>query len=301
MAVPLTLTPGPAGDTALVVDPRCGFSLAIPGHPELRDPETGAGIPVHHARVAVADLGIELRYRLDDLPVPAPKPGLMAAAFAEAYARNRTAQEVQVAPADMTRLGAWGGAALAATLYPLRETDGGRDMEEILIALRAAGPAGTWAVHLTKRFQSAAMSPIDWSSWNSAVTASMLWDPEHPASELPRLFPDSDVLEPGFPLRLKPKWAERVDAMGKELVRYARPEQLADVYKKLARLAGGGEAPTTPVDDERRKIFTDYLGNVAPNDELWDILTAEFKGVATAHDMRGYVLFFHAALRAPYR
>ena len=291
------MTPGPSGETALLEDPRCGFSLALPGRPTLEDPT--AELPAHQARLLITDLGVHLRYRLDEVPMSPPQLGPIAIAFAQAYGINRSTGPVRVGSAEPAKVAVWGGGAFAASIYPLRVPDDGCDTEEVVVAMRAAPGGKSWAVYLTKRFASATMSPLDWTSFNSAVTGSLAWYPEAASRAVPQVWPDSAVVEDGLPLRLKPAWSERVAPAAEALGKVANPAELLELSNKLARLGAGGEPPTTAMTDERRQIYLDFIATASPNEALTRAVTQLFDGLTSAHDLRGWVLFVQRVCRHP--
>jgi hypothetical protein len=292
----LTSTPGTSAETMLFTDPRCGFSFAVPGHPSLHEADSAAGVPPHQARVVAGDLGVELRYRLDDGPYVPNRPEIIAAAFAEAYAKDRSAAPVNVQPADPRRLGAWGGAAWVTYLYPLRAPDGGLDVEEIFVGLReAAGAPGGWIVYLSKRFAARKVHPVDWQTFTTAVTGSLRWDPSGAERAVPVLLPPSAFFEPGLPLRLRKEWADRVDQTAAAIAGNLVPARVRELAQRIGLLAGGGDPPSMPVDAQRREAYRGVIGAEAPNPAVREILLAHAE-FATTHDVRGWVYFITAAL-----
>jgi hypothetical protein len=271
---------GESGDTVLFSDPSCGFSFAVPGHPALTD-----------AGIEVADLNAALGYRLVEGPLIANRPDIIAAAYAQAHVKDRSSRPMQVQPTDSGYMPAWGGSALCTVLYPLRAAEDGYDIEELVIALRSAeGKAGGWAVYLSARFSSGRTNPVDLASFTSAVNCSMRWEPGAPARAVPQLFPDSDILEPGLPLRLKPKWIERIAPTTAELARVVKPGEAAGLFGRLGMLAGGPEAPTTVVDDARQRAYRGVIHSLARSGVIAEHLLSQFE-VATVHDVRGWVMF----------
>jgi hypothetical protein len=299
---PIRLTAGASGDTALVEDARCGFSFAVPGHPVL-EPAPGGGAPrqgqagaetapAFDAALLVSDLGVRIRLRLDLLPMASPRPSALAAALAQTYAKNRTASEVHVTVADAARINLWGASGAASSLYTLPRTGGDDcDVEEVLALVRPSLPSNTWAVYLTKRFASRDLGGLQWAVFNAAVAGSIRWDPARPERAVPVLYPPSAIVGDGLPLRLTPEWAERVGAFAAELVQAASAPELAEIGKKLARLASGSDPPSERVDPARRDVYRQFLGSIAPSEDVRSLLARRLDDVHSAHDLRGYTLF----------
>src|SRR5262249_24316106 len=66
------------GETRAVVGRRCGFSVAVPGRPELLATDL-VPRPVRHAALRLGDASIEVGLRLDELPTEMAPASLLPA------------------------------------------------------------------------------------------------------------------------------------------------------------------------------------------------------------------------------
>jgi hypothetical protein len=245
---------GPAG-VSLYRDGRCGFSVAIPGHPRFVAP--GAEID---ASCRLRDVPITLHAcKLD------PHPG---ASLADAV--TALASDITAGSAEPLELGLRGVEAAAVAT---RRHDGG--VREVTVL--AGGPDdGTRAILiLMLDAEASAVDAATLATVRGAVIGSAGF--VRPARRaIPPLLPESPWLEAGLPLRL------RADAP-------ALPEVQdgAAVAERLLA-AGGRLPPERPLDEVTRARIADALAGASPE------LREAASRLSTVHDLRGLALALSA-------
>lgn len=274
------------GERGLYVDARCGYSQVFPGRPSLRPCEPRPGEPRADAEVAIADLPLVVRLRLDRMPAGLEARGV-AASLCQAFANNRSGAASQVSTASATQLAAWGAAGACSALYPLPGTD---EHEEVLVLARP-GDGATWAMVITKRFSSS-IPRVPQAAFTAAASAELRWRPGEPApARPPAVWPESTFLEPGVACDLLPQRVEAMEGLAAGLAG-AEPAALERVAERLAPLAlGASDAPASAVTDEMRATFARYLADVAEPAVVVELFARSLAEVHTAHDLRGLAIW----------
>lgn len=279
---PFQLRPdGNDDETALLVDPRCGFSQALPGHPGFARP-TAEG-PRHEARVVLEDVPVVVRYRLDPLPGGAT-PASLAVGLTMAYASTRAGHPRQITAADSDRLASWRVEGAASSTYPLKTAEPDGDHESVTFLVRAVGGA-THAMMIAQQFAIARVDPFIWNLFSSAAFAALDWNPEAPASVVPRLWPPSRFLRPGLSGALFPEQLARVDALRRRMV--FGPGEAEASRARLVALTCGSEPPAAPVDAAARRLYVNYLSDVIADEAAVGTVRELLDEVVHAHDLRG--------------
>jgi hypothetical protein len=108
-------------ETLCVVGEGIGFFQALPGHPfERTEPSRPGQLPCD-LTVMLADLGVQVRYRLAARPSGPEDPQLLAQALAYAYPKARSDKPGEPRSAPPQQLAAFGVDGAASVLYPLRD------------------------------------------------------------------------------------------------------------------------------------------------------------------------------------
>ena len=262
---------------------RCaetGFTQRIPGRTRLLNVQADEGEPRFDALVAVEELPIWLRYRVDER-LGDNDPTAYATAFVTSYAAARTDAELQPGVAMGARLDSWGVDGSASAIYPLRWKDrAGCDTEELHALVR-----GDRLVVVTKRFSSEALMPVRWALFNAAATSAIRWADD--ADELfgRPLWPPSQLLAPGCVPVLTQRGQVFVEQALEKLG--PLPDDLARFKERLHGLAVGGDPPWVVVTDEMRATFVRYLTEWVEREDVVELVRELLSTVHNGHDLRG--------------
>lgn len=278
-----------SGETGLLVDRDCGFSVAFPGHPHRTPILNHDDVPSHDARVMIKDIPVEIRMRVDKRPEGIQATPL-AIALAQTFAGNRTRSEIKVSPAQEKQRKLWTVEGAASTMYPLKTFDpSGADSEEVLVLVRE-----NHVVTLTKSFAGAFTDSTRWTLFNSACAGSIRWNPRKVAKQVPHLWPRSTFLDPGIQGTLPEIRRAEARALTTRLPR--SPELLKEAFPRLDTLIHGSEPPWDPFDEDLRTFVGRYLSEVFDRTAIRAYVEQEMARLQCAHDMRGLALILRKAL-----
>lgn len=272
---------GADGDeTRLVVHPRLGYALAIPGEPRLVTPT--AELPRYDAVLALAGSTVEVGLRMDEVQT-AIAPAELAPALALAYATSRSADpssaKLRVLDRKVLAPGANAGARVS---YALRG-DVPEAMEFLALTAKAAGPV-VHALHMTVRYRRGETTPFEWASLRSALLSHQSWIPGVLPSAT--IWPASTFAAPSVKLVLSA--AATAEAQAKaEAVGHVPADEVERIADLLLELAAGDDAPSTPMhtfvhDIAARRVAACVSSRVA------DVLLRNIADTATVHDLRAW-------------
>lgn len=278
-------TPASFDRHAQLFDPRCGFSVGIPGFPvDEREPAL-TGLPRHEIFLADDRDQIALLYQRDVIPA-GPQPGPLALALATAVVTNRGGDpaSVRAVPASWLQRFRAAGAAMAS--YQAKASG----LREDLLVLRQ----GESVVYLYK-LSSGATHPFRLKLYSVAVDNSICFvAPGDPAPAPPQLFPrDSDFLGWGLKLELV--------GFAEDLAERARDAPTADdarraLWTRLDQLLGGSEPHTQVVSEMERETLTTYLTDAVSDPVMQAVLRDGMARVKTAFDLRGLLFALRPAV-----
>lgn len=274
-------------ETLCVVGDEIGFFQALPGHPyEVIGPGQPDPLPCD-LLVAVADLGVQVRYRLARRPDGPDDPQALAQALAYTYPKARSPEPGEPRPAPAEQLARFGAEGAASILYPLRDGIArGFDSEETLVLVR-----GDRAIVVTKTFTRAKTDPIAWALFNQASAQSIVWDPAR-RPPVASVWPRSVFLEPGVHGVAKPE--PRAALLAALHASSTEPSTGSNDERALAealrRLFAGSEPLAQPVTPEMKHTYGDYLKASCDDRALWTVIDTGLALVENAYDLHGFAI-----------
>ena len=272
----------PELETLCVVGKAIGFFQALPGHPFERSAPGGPGQLPCDLMVMLADLGVQVRYRLAARPSGPDDPQLLAQALAYAYPKARSDQPDEPRPASAQQLMSFGVDGAASALYPLRDgVARGFDREETLALVRADR-----VVVITKTFASA-IDPIAWALFNHASTQSISWDPgrQRPVASV---WPRGVFLAPGVHGTARPEPRAQLQAALQASA--AGPDDKRALAAALRQLFGGSEPLAQPVTPQMKQTYADFLKATCNDRGLWAAIDVGLALVENAYDLHGLAI-----------
>lgn len=278
-------TPASFDRHAQIFDPRCGFSVAIPGFPVDERKPALSGLPRHEIFLADDRDQLALVYQRDVVPA-GPQPGPLALALATAVVTNRGGDPASVRAVPASWLQRFGAAGAATASYQAK-TSG---LREDLLVLRQ----GEAVVYLYK-LSSGSTHPFRLKLYSVAVDNSICFvAPGDPAPAPPQLFPrDSDFLGWGLKLELV--------GFAADLAERARAAPTVDderraLWTRLDQLLGGSEPHTQVVSEMERETLTTYLTDAVGDPAMQAVLRDGMARVKTAFDLRGLLFALRPAV-----
>jgi len=287
LAGPLSFSPIYDGETAIFHDRRIGFSHALPGFPHAMPVVGGTGEPACDALIGLRELPVSIRYMVDRPAVMAGSAGEYAARAAQAYAKNRTGQDVDVKPPRPEQLAMWGVEAAASARYELAQPDAfGADREDLLVLVR-----GGMAVALTFRYPDEAVDWLRGALLRSAARGNIRWTGQLAPGQI---WPASDFLERGLWGALTPHRKSLVEALAPSL-------ELSDgdrkaLEKLLSGIVSREEPPWLQLQRELLMTHAGALCNATTNTNLHQIIHQGLTEVRTMHDLRGFCVLIGQAI-----
>jgi hypothetical protein len=269
-------------ETLCVVAGEIGFFQALPGHPlERTEPVLLGQLPCDLA-VLIADLGVQVRYRLAPRPAGPGDPQLLAQALAYTYPRARSDQPGQPRPAPVDQRVQLGADGAASILYPLKDgVAPGFDREETLALIR-----GDRVVVITKTFSSG-IDPIAWALFNQASTQSIVWDPAG-CPPIASVWPPGVFLEPG--VHGIARSGPRTALLAALSASSAGPDDRRALRDALRRLFGGSEPLAQPITAAMKNSFADQLKASCDDRALWKVIDVGLAMVENAFDLHGLAI-----------
>jgi hypothetical protein len=232
--------------------------------------------------VVLADLGVQVRYRLAARPSGPDDPQLLAQALAYGYPRARSEEPDEPRPAPTQQRMAFGVDGAASVLYPLRDgVARGFDSEETLALVR-----GDRVVVVTKTFSSA-IDPIAWALFNHASTQSISWDPGR-RPPVASVWPPGVFLAPGVQGTARPEPRAQLQAALQASA--AEPEDKRALAAALRQLFGGSEPLAQPVTPRMKQTYADFLKASCNDRALWDAIDIGLALVENAYDVHGLAI-----------
>ena len=278
-------------ETLCVVGDAIGFFQALPGHPFERTESSRPGQLPCDLMVMLADLGVQVRYRLAARPSGPDDPRLLAQALAYAYPRARSDHPDEPRPAPAPQLLAFGVDGAASILYPLRDGAAPRfDREETLALIR-----GDRVIVITKTFSSS-IDPTAWALFNHASTQSISWDPGR-RPPVASVWPPGVFLAPGVQGIAQPEPCAKLQAVLQSSA--AGPDDKRALAAALRQLFGGSEPLAQPVTPQMKQTYADFLKASCNDHSLWAAIDLGLALVENAYDIHGLAIVLWRDLTEP--
>jgi hypothetical protein len=174
-------------ETRLLLERTSGYSLTIPGHPELGTIQADG--PRYDVVVDLRDVRAHLGFRIDDLPTLL-EPMALAKTLAMSYATSRASKPpfIKPLPTTMRPASSTGG---AHAVYPLRDAEE-PTIEQLWIVVRPS-PTGLWVLYQTTWFHIADLNTIKWGHFRSSMVDQHAWDPAQPCERPAKIWPESAI------------------------------------------------------------------------------------------------------------
>lgn len=228
-------------ETRLLLDEATGYSVSLPGHPTLTN--VPDGLPRYDAVISLRDVAVEHGVRIDVVP-SAVDPMELARALVTAYAKNRSALEVNPNVKPITqrlRPGTTGG---AQAIYSLRDTQQ-PTMEQVWVLIRPCA-SGYWALYHTTRFRNDDVHIFRWAHIRASIIDQHHWDPDSARSVAGDIWPSSLIALPSVKLDLTELGWSEAGAKAHDMGPLSNEEALG-LLAILRDVAQTDEPPRTPV------------------------------------------------------
>lgn len=290
---PFALTPNQTGESALYLDRRAGFSHALPGYPRAIQPVPDPNEPAADTLVALAEMPMFIRYRLDRPPIPASTAGEYADKLTASYAANRTQGRTPiVAQVRTDQTVAYGVEAAARTTYSLSYPDAfGCDAEELLVLVRAGA-----ALAITFRYprDTPTQDWLRYALFTSAAFATPRWDP-HRFQHASPIWPPSSFLDPGLSASLNHHKVSVLPQVAPVMQSLSSSDREA-ISACFGTIVQRDEPPWMPISPDALAAHRDAIFACSDDSAFRNTVHQALGEVRTMHDLRGVCVFFGRAM-----
>ncbi len=277
----------PANDweTALYVDRRAGFTMALPGFPRPIPVPQAPGEPPADALLTLSDLPLGVRFYLGRPNVEGDTPDAIVARQLGHYVRDRAGSPPELKQTTVDQRSGWRVQSAATAVYDLARVDPfGGDREEATVLFRDGG-----VMLITLRYAKAGLDPFRAGLFRSAAFGSLRWDPRDPILVPPRIWPESTFLEPGVATRLKSYREEQITRLMPAFTGLSDTQRAA-LAQAIERCVTRTSPPWAPVSRGEIEVLIDDLSSAAENELFEKMLRSVAVEVRTMHDLRGFAL-----------